>query len=151
MSSHQYSSNDGKKLMSHVKRAHRVGSLCVTSRKGQEQRRLVGFTVVKKPSAVTNTGKEDTHKNYVHTSSETKVIKMEMRAEAVVMATEQPWRCYEAEVGLGVPYPCPSCCKCPPQGTSWRLRDDEWLSAAEFEELLDARKIEDDLGAADGV
>ncbi|EGZ12195.1 hypothetical protein PHYSODRAFT_246877 [Phytophthora sojae] len=111
--------------------------------KRQQQRRLVqtvivGFTAVRKPVAVTNTGK-DAHEKCVRTSSETKVPTAGYIVEIARRRVRNRTGRYEMEheVQYGVRRGGPSARR--------------WLSAAEFEELLEARKIEGDLGAGDGV
>ncbi|KAE8976141.1 hypothetical protein PF011_g24177 [Phytophthora fragariae] len=158
--SHQHSDSGGKKQAPRGRRARAEGKLLVTSRKRQKRQQLVqtvivGFTMVVKPVEST----------IVH-----ELVQLGDDAAAVEMLR-----------GRGrprQPVPMPELLQVPTAGyivdrARRRVRNRSgrfelqhevqygvrpggpssrrWLSATEFEELLDAHKIEGDLGTADGV
>ncbi|KAE9178217.1 hypothetical protein PF004_g25549 [Phytophthora fragariae] len=161
--SHQHSDSGGKKQAPRGRRARAEGKLLVTSRKRQKRQQLVqtvivGFTMVVKPVEST----------IVHGDSELVQLGDDAAAVEMLRGRGRPRQ----------PVPMPELLQVPTAGyivdrARRRVRNRSgrfelqhevqygvrpggpssrrWLSATEFEELLDAHKIEGDLGTADGV
>ncbi|KAE8982998.1 hypothetical protein PR002_g23373 [Phytophthora rubi] len=152
--SHQHSDGGKKKRAPHGRRAQVEGKLLVTSRKRQKRQQLVqsvivGFTMVVKPveSAIMQYRRQ--HGECEPDSSTWGQTGSATSSWPSSATTRRRWRCCEAEEDRAGRYELQHEVQYgerPGEPSSRR-----WLSATEFEELLDAHKIEGDLGTGDGV